>query len=186
MTPLQGDPTIAHPRDQRHTGNGKLQLCPEYRHIDGSTSTGEREIALEDVRSLSEAEVARKLYPTTSMGRQHKMPDYEYVHQKMQKSGVTLSLLWVEYCDQCRANGKLPYPSTQFNKYYADFVHKTKATMRLEHKPSETMQVDWAGPTAHIVDTDTGEQLDTYLFVVVLPYSCYAYTEAFLDMKQEA
>ena len=146
----------------------------------------EKEIAWEDIRSLSEAEVARRLYPATSMGRQYKMPDYEYVHREMQKSGVTLSLLWVEYCEQCRANGELPYQSTQFNKYYADFVHKTKATMRLEHKPGETMQVDWAGQTAHIVDTDTGELLDAYLFMAVLPCSGYAYTEAFLDMKQDA
>ena len=146
----------------------------------------EKGIAWDDIRSLGEAEVARKLYPATSMGRQYKMPDYEYVHQEMQKSGVTLSLLWVEYCEQCRVNGELPYQSTQFNKYYADFVHKTKATMHLEHKPGETMQVDWAGQTAHIVDTDTGEQLDAYLFVAVLPYSGYAYTEAFLDMKQDA
>ena len=36
------------------------------------------------------------------------------------------------------------------------------------------------------MDTDTGERLDAYLFVAVLPYSGYAYTEAFLDMKQEA
>ena len=146
----------------------------------------EKGIAWEDICSLSEGEVARRLYPSTSMGRQYKMPDYEYIHQEMQKSGVTLSLLWVEYYEQCRANGELPYQSTQFNKYYADFVHKTKATMRLEHKPGETMQVDWAGQTAHIVDTDTGEQLDAYLFVAVLPYSGYAYTEAFLDMKQDA
>lgn len=38
----------------------------------------EKEIAWEDIRSLSEAEVARRLYPATSMGRQYKMPDYEY------------------------------------------------------------------------------------------------------------
>ena len=87
----------------------------------------------------------------------YKMPDYEWVHREMQKSGVTLSLLWVEYCEQCRQNGELPYKSTQFNKYYADYVHKTKATMHLEHKPGETMQVDWAGQTAALVDTDTGE-----------------------------
>lgn len=97
----------------------------------------EKGITWEDIRSLGEAEVARKLYPATSMGRQYKMPDYDYIHQEMQKSGVTLSLLWVEYCERCRANGELPYQSTQFNKYYADFVHKTKATMRLEHKPGE-------------------------------------------------
>ena len=46
--------------------------------------------------------------------------------------------------------------------------------------------MDWAGQTAALVDTDTGERLATYLFVAVLPYSGYAYTEAFLDMKQEA
>lgn len=48
------------------------------------------------------------------------------------------------------------------------------------------MQVDWAGQTAGIVDTDTGELLEAYLFVAILPYSGYAYTEAFLDMKQES
>jgi len=37
--------------------------------------------------------------------------------------------------------------------------------MHLEHKPGETMQVDWAGQTAALVDTDTGEKLDAYLFV---------------------
>lgn len=112
----------------------------------------EKGITWEDIRSLGETEVARKLYPATSMGRQYKMPDYEYIHREMQKSGVTLSLLWVEYCEQCQANGELPYQSTQFNKYYADFVCKTKATLRLEHKPGEAMQVDWAGQTAHILD----------------------------------
>lgn len=127
------------------------------------------------VKNLGSEEVARKLYPATSMGQQYSMPDYEWVHKEMQKSGVTLSLLWVEYCERCRQNGELPYKSTQFNKYYADYVHKTKATMHLEHKPSENLQVDWAGQTAGITDTDTGERLPAYLFVAVLPYSGYAY-----------
>ena len=127
------------------------------------------------VKNLSSEEVTRKLYPATSMGQQYSMPDYEWVHKEMQKIGVTLSLLWVEYCERCRQNGELPYKSTQFNKYYADYVHKTKATMHLEHKPSENLQVDWAGQTAGITDTDTGERLPAYLFVAVLPYSGYAY-----------
>ena len=146
----------------------------------------EQDLSWSKIKNYSTEEVARKLYPSTALGQQYKMPDYEWVHREMQKSGVTLSLLWVEYCEQCRQSGELPYKSTQFNKYYADYVHKTKATMHLEHKPGETMQVDWAGQTAALVDTDTGERLDAYLFVAVLPYSGYAYTEAFLDMKQEA
>ena len=108
----------------------------------------EKGIAWEDIRLLGESEVARKLYPATFMGRQYKMPDYAYSLQEMQKSGVTLGLLWIEYCEQCCLSGELPYQSTQFNKYYADFVRKTKGTMHLEHKPGAAMQVDWAGQTA--------------------------------------
>ncbi len=46
------------------------------------------------------------------------MPDYASVHKELQRSGVTLNLLWLEYCDQCRAAGEIPYQSTPFNKYY--------------------------------------------------------------------
>ena len=160
--------------------------CARSTVIAALQRAAEQELSWNKIKNCSTEEVARKLYPSTAQGQQYKMPDYEWVHREMQKSGVTLSLLWVEYCEQCRQNGELPYKSTQFNKYYADYVHKTKATMHLEHKPGETMQVDWAGQTAALVDTDTGERLDAYLFVAVLPYSGYAYTEAFLDMKQEA
>lgn len=144
----------------------------------------EQQLSWQQVQSMSPQEVTGRLFPAEETGIVYKMPDYEWVHREMQKSGVTLSLLWVEYCEQCRQNGELPYKSTQFNKYYADYVHKTKATMHLEHKPGETMQVDWAGQTTTLADTDTGERLDAYLFVAVLPYSGYAYTEAFLDMRQ--
>lgn len=65
------------------------------------------------------------------------MPDYASVHKELQRGGVTLDLLWLEYCDQCRAAGEIPYQSTQFNKYYADYLAKVNATMHLNHKPGE-------------------------------------------------
>ena len=136
--------------------------------------------------TLSPSDIQKRLFPSPATHISYAMPDYERVHREMQKSGVTLSLLWIEYCDQCRASGKLPYKSTQFNKYYADYVQKTKATMHLEHKPGEKMQVDWAGTTAHVQNSTTGAKLDAYLFVAVLPYSGYAYAEAFWDMKQDS
>lgn len=130
-------------------------------------------------------ELAKQLFPAGETKTTYKMPDYEYVHQEMAKSGVTLSLLWLEYCDQCRQTGELAYKSTQFNKYYSEYVHKSKATMHIRHKPGELMEVDWAGQSAHIVDTDTGELIDTSIFVAVLPYSGYAYGEAFFSQDQE-
>jgi len=112
-------------------------------------------------------------------------PDYEYIHREMAKSGVTLSLLWMEYCEQCHASGSIPYKQTQFYKYYRDFVHKTKATMHLEHRPGEIMEVDWAGQKVQMIDTDTGEPVKISIFVSVLPYSGYAYVEGFLSQNQE-
>ena len=79
--------------------------CARSTVISTAQRAQEKEIAWDDIRSLGETEVAKKLYPATSMGRQYKMPDYEYIHREMQKSGITLNLLWVEYCEQCRANG---------------------------------------------------------------------------------
>ena len=95
------------------------------------------------------------------------MPDYASVHKELQRSGVTLNLLWLEYCDQCRTAGEIPYQSTQFNKYYADYLAKVNATMHLNHKPGEVMQVDWAGDTAAVIDTDTGEIIPAYVFLAV-------------------
>ncbi len=113
------------------------------------------------------------------------MPDYEYVYREMQCKGVTLNLLWLEYVEKCRLSGDMPYQSTQFNKYYGEYVAKHSATMHLNHKPGEIMQVDWAGDTAEVIDNITGEILDVYVFVAVLPYSGYGYVEGFFSMNQE-
>ena len=139
----------------------------------------------ETVRDSSNEELAKILMPSYKPRVSYQMPDYEYIHREMAKSGVTLSLLWVEYCDQCRQSEFLPYKQTQFNKYYRDFVHKTKATMHLEHKPGEIMEVDWAGQKVPITDTNTGELIKVSIFVSVLPYSNYAFVEGFLSQNQE-
>lgn len=134
---------------------------------------------------MSDKQLAVLLFPSASGKPAYKMPDYDYVYREMQKSGVTLNLLWLEYCDQCKASGEIPYQSTQFNKYYSDYLNKTNATMHLNHKPGEIMQVDWAGDTASVIDTDTGEVIPAYVFVATLPYSGYSYVEAFFSMNQE-
>ena len=51
---------------------------------------------------MSDQELMALLFPPGSGKANYKMPDYEYVHKEMAKSGVTLQLLWFEYCDKCR------------------------------------------------------------------------------------
>jgi transposase len=135
---------------------------------------------------MSDKQLAEKLFPPSDTKPTYKMPDYDYVHREMAKSGVTLMLLWLEYCDQCRESGDIPYKSTQFNKYYGDYIKTTKATMHIGRKPGELLEVDWAGQAAEITDTDTGELIPVYIFVASLPYSGYSYVEALLSQNMES
>ena len=86
------------------------------------------------------------------------VPDYAYIHRELAKNGVTLMLLWEEYCAKARSNGSVPYSYTQFGEKYRRWVRVTKATMRITHKPGDAMQVDWAGDPLYITDSVTGEQ----------------------------
>ena len=145
-----------------------------------------QELDWQSAESLSDRELADKLFPQGSGAVSYKMPDYDYVHREMAKAGVTQQLLWFEYCDKCREAGEIPYQLTQFKKYYREYLAKTKATMHIKRKLGEIMEVDWAGQTAHLTDADSGELLEAYVFVAALPYSGYSYAEAFLSQDQEA
>lgn len=140
----------------------------------------------QSAEALSDKELAAKLFPQGIGKPAYKMPDYDYIHREMSKPGVTQQLLWFEYCDRCRATGEIPYQLTQFKTHYREYITKSKATMHIQRKPGEIMEVDWAGQTAHVTDADTGELLDAYIFVSALPYSGYAYAEAFFSQNQEA
>ena len=140
----------------------------------------------ETALELNNNELAGRLFPASQKKPAYKIPDWNYIHREMAKSGVTLSLLWAEYCEQCRTSGETAYKTTQFYQYYSEYIQKTKATMRITHKPGEIMEIDWAGKTAFIRNTDTGYPMKAYIFVAVLPYSGYTYVEAFFSQDQQA
>jgi transposase len=146
----------------------------------------EKGLGWKTATGLNNSELAERLFPGNQEKPVYKMPDREYIHREMAKSGVTLSLLWTEYCEQCRQNNEIAYKTTQFYQHYSDYVKKTKATMHIGHKPGEIMEVDWAGQTAFIRNTDSGEPIKAYVFVAVLPYSGYTYVEAFLSQNEQA
>jgi transposase len=143
-------------------------------------------VGWETAERLANKELAEKLFPASTRKPAYKIPDWEYVHKELAKSGVTLNLLWAEYCEQCRGSGEVPYKTSQFYFYYSEYVQKSKATMHINHKPGEIMEVDWAGQTAFIQNTDTGQPIKAFIFVAVLPYSGYTYVEAFLSQDQQS
>jgi len=80
---------------------------------------------------LSDREIAALLFPGGEGVPSYKSPDYEYVHRELMKPGTTQQLLWMEYCDQCRDAGEIPYQLTAFKRRYREYATQTKATMAL-------------------------------------------------------
>ena len=127
-----------------------------------------------------------KLFPKAAKHTmEYAIPAFEEIHRELSKPGVTLSLLWNEYCHDCSAHDEVPYMYSQFCEKYRQWARVTKATMRIQHKPGDATEVDWAGNTLEIHDPSNGEITKAYLFVAVLPCICYTYVELCGDMKLE-
>ena len=47
--------------------------------------------------NMGDKALAELLYPPKNNKIKYKMPDYDYVYKEMQRNGVTLNLLWLEY-----------------------------------------------------------------------------------------
>ncbi len=135
---------------------------------------------------VSNEDISEVLFPGKYvLTSPYTVPDYEWIHRELARTGVTLTLLWSEYCTKVHNDGGVPYMYTQFCEKYRHWARVTKATMRITHKPGDAMQVDWAGDPLYITDQVTGEKEPVYIFVSVLPCSWYTYAEPCGDMKSE-
>lgn len=136
--------------------------------------------------SITNEQLERILFPDKYVSSSNYLePDFAYIHRELAKPKMTLSLLWEEYRQHCMNLGKKPYMTTQFGDKYRAWARITKATMRIQHKPGDAMEVDWAGQTLPLYDSVTGETTPAYLFIAALPCSCCIYAEACADMKLE-
>ena len=57
--------------------------------------------------------------------------------------GTTMSLLWNEYCDAAIAKDEKPYMYSAFCREHRSRAQRHDVRMRIEHKPSEAIQVAW-------------------------------------------
>lgn len=136
----------------------------------------------------TDAVLAEKLFPSAQkqVSSTKRMPDFNYIQKELLRNGVNKKLLWTEYLEECRQSGDDPLMYSQFCYYIQQDEQKRRATMHINRKPGEQIEVDWAGDPAQITDPDTGEIIPAFLFVGVMTYSQYPYVEAFIDEKQRA
>ena len=99
----------------------------------------------------------------------------------LRKKHVTRQLLWEEY-RQRHPDG---YGYTWFCRHLNDYLGNKDVTAIFEHRPGEKMMVDFAGDRLSYIDPQTGEVIETQVWVSVLPFSSYMYVEAVESQKQE-
>lgn len=110
-------------------------------------------------------------FPKEKSAADKRMPDLAYIHKELLRNGVSKKLLWTEYCEDCRIAGESPLMYSQFCYYIQQDEQKRRATMHVPRKPGEQVEVDWAGDPANIIDPDTGEITEAWLFIGVMTYS---------------
>lgn len=169
------------------TGIAQSCGCARKTVRDALNRAKELDIAWPLKAEMTDAELGKLLFPNKSVPEtQRKYPNFEYIDKEMMRNGVTLKLLWNEYCEECRQSNELPLMYSQFCFHYQKHAEKKRATMHIPRKPGEQIEVDWAGDPAYVVDRDTGEKIPAYVFVGVLNYSLYAYVEAFFARDLES
>jgi transposase len=102
-------------------------------------------------------------------------PDFAWMHEHLRRhKHVTLLLLWDEY-KEANPGG---YQYSQFCELYRRWARKVDVVLRQEHHAGEKMFVDHAGQTVPIINQETGEVRQAFIFVSVLGASSYTYAEA--------
>lgn len=76
-----------------------------------------------------------------------------------------------EYEHEARTQNKMPYAYRTFCEKYGQYGKKYKLTITFHRKPGEIFEVDWAGSTLTVKDSDNGQDNKIYIFVATWPFS---------------
>lgn len=90
-------------------------------------------------------------------------PDFATIHREFKSHpNVTLQLLWEEYKEQTPDGVNYSW----FCEQYRQWTQHLDVVMRQEHRAGEKIFVDHAGDTLTVIDPETGQRRQAYLFVV--------------------
>ena len=131
------------------------------------------------IAAMDEATLERRLLASPRPGDSYAQADYGRIHQELGRKGVTLMLLWEEYCAQAgdehsAANPVKPWRYSQFCENYRRFAKRLKRSMRQIHRAGEKLFIDYAGPTIALVVN--GQEVGrANIFVAAMGVSGYCF-----------
>ena len=133
------------------------------------------------IAAMDEARLERRLLPAPNASVLYAQVDFGRIHQELGRKGVTLMLLWEEYCAQVGDEHSedrpvKPWSYSQFCENYRQFAKRLKRSMRQVHRAGEKLFIDFAGPTLALMVR--GEEVGrANIFVAAMGVSgyCFAY-----------
>lgn len=145
----------------------------------------EHGVSVDDVDVVSDDELHARLFPTQGRMRHCVLPDFDKVTRELPKKGVTRKRLWEAYRKKACEAGERAYGYEQYCTLLLEYQRKNSATMVMNRRAGERLEVDWAGETLTCYDEETGELVKAYIFVGVMAYSNYFFVYATPTMKSE-
>ena len=107
---------------------------------------------------MGDRAIREVIYPPKSKADPDKAPiDHDHVDAEMSRPGVTMMLLWSEYCESAVSQGRSPYMYSAFCERHRKWAMSRKTAMRIAHKPAEQMQVQVGHALARSL-TDVGHE----------------------------
>lgn len=95
--------------------------------------------------SMTDTELQKIMFSKeSSVSPNKRMPDYAYIRKELLRNGVSKKLLWTEYMEDCRANGDKPLMYSQFCYHIQQDEQKRRATMHINRKLGEQVEVGYA------------------------------------------
>lgn len=112
--------------------------------------------------------------PLQDARHKHLAEQFSIIDKELKKPGVTLYILWQEYCNTSTTH----YCYQQYCYHYKKYLKRVNTSLRLEHKLGDTLMVDYSGSKMSYTNKSTGEIIDCEVLVCILPYSGYTFAYA--------
>jgi len=142
-------------------------------------------LTIEQIESLSdhELDILFGQSPVSNTDKRYEdlLKMLPLLEKEMKRKGMTLQKLWDQYILQ-HPDG---YGKSQFHHHYSEFTKRPEPVMSIQHKAGDKLYIDFAGDKLFWVDKDTGEVIETEVFVAILGCSQLTYVEAVGSQKKE-
>ena len=138
--------------------------------------------SLDEILSYNDRQLAAIFIGPRGFATDKRMPDWNFIHFRMQARHQTLLELWEEYC---LINPADAYSYSQFTHYYREHIAHIDVSMRQIYYAGEIVFVDYAGRTIPWFDEVSGQERRAQIFLGVLGCSNYSFVWASASQKLE-